>query len=114
MVLSRRSHRVDLASPTSIQLSPSTALHIQEKQFLEPWRACPMWLGVRWSDAAGRGPRTELLALDSDEAARWVRKRSRSGLEPDYDPELRFESSWKRGDRREYAAVHRVKRFSGF
>lgn len=113
-VLSRRRSPADVGAESSLPLPGHAALHLAESQFAEPWRACPLWVGVRWSSEEGATLQSELLALDPDEAEAWVRERSKAELNPDSDPELRFESTWERAGVRSHLAVHRLKRFIGF
>ena len=113
-VLSRRRTLPKLTSNSSVQLAANARLHLTEMEFLEPWRACPLWVGVRWSAKPGTKLRVELLAMDHDEAAAWVLTRSKVEFDPEPDPEVRFESTWDKGDVRHYVAVHRIKRFIGF
>jgi hypothetical protein len=112
--LSRRRKPIEIDADFSMQLPRNAALHVVEKGFPEAWRACPLWVGVRWSSKQGAIPGTEMLAVESEDAAEWVRSGSGVALDPGSDPELRFEASWERGGVRSYVAAHRLKRFTGF
>ena len=114
-VLSRRRRSpADVGARSPLSLPGHAALHVVETQFMEPWRACRLWVGMRCSSKEGTTIQFELLALDSDEAAAWVR--DGRGLEPDpgSDPEFSLESTWERAGVRSHVAVHRLKRFIGF
>jgi hypothetical protein len=97
-----------------VPLGSRRLLHVIETDFLEPWRACPLWIGVRWSGQSFPRLSAHLLAADSEEAAAWVRRRSRKALDPSEDPELRFECSFERKGVPAYVGMHRAKRLGGF
>ena len=113
-IVSQRRKTTEITGNRSVQLRGHAALHIAEKEFPEPWRACPLWVGVRWSSRDKARLRTESLALDPEEAATWVQVRSRFGPNQSPDPELSLEAIWERGGVRNYVAIHRLKRFIGF
>jgi hypothetical protein len=98
----------------SVSLGRGAALHVRQLGFPEPWRACPLWVGVHWSDKEGQRPDIELLAMDSQEAELWASAHAKGAIEPGTDPELCFRANWEHRGRRHMIAIHRVKRFIGF
>ena len=113
-VLSRRQALLVVGRSVSVPLSGQAKLYVARKLFPEQWRACPIWVGVRWSQKPGAAPRLELMAMDLDEATAWVQARSKRALDPGPRSDFRIESTWDRSGVREYTAAHRVKRFIGF
>lgn len=84
-------------------------LHLIESMFPEPWRACPVRLGVTWSVRSYPRPKIELMAADDQEAADWLRRRVPKGTEVDRREHVEFQ-------RRRVltsAGVFRVKRVMG-
>lgn len=100
------------ASPT--RLRAGLLLHAIETDFMEPWRACPLWVGVRWSERSYPSLKVEVMAADTDEALAWIRTRSRSPLVGRADPDCRLECFFERRKVLTYVAAHRVKHFCGF
>jgi hypothetical protein len=113
LTLSRRRPPDDLLDSMPFRLRDRVLLHVIETDFVEPWRACPLWVGVRWSERSRRLS-TELMAADSGEARDWIRTYSKSALDQRPDPALGLESSFQRRGVATHVAVHRVKRFAGF
>ena len=110
-----RGRSLDDEAPTSpIRVGSGRLLHLIEADFDEPWRACPLWVGVRWSEKSFPRIKTELMAADTDEATAWVRSHTRGGLELSSDPENRLECRSSRHGVGTYVAAHRLKRFAGF
>ena len=114
MTLSRRRNLPNFTGDDLVRLPRGGELHLIEAQFLEPWRACPMWVGIQWTSEAGAAFRAEQLALDAEEAVAWVSSISKGKIDHGFDAELRIESTWERGGVRHYVGVHRLKRFTGF
>ena len=112
--LSRRQPPEDPLKSSPHRLGDRVLMHVVETSFVEPWRACPLWVGVRWSAKSYPRLRVELIAADSSEAAEWVFSGSKSALDPSADHECRLEASFERRTVPTYVAAHRVKRFSGF
>ncbi len=100
------------ASPT--RLRAGLLLHAIETDFMEPWRVCPLWVGVRWSERSYPSLKVEVMAADTDEALAWIRTRSRSPLVGRADPDCRLECFFERRKVLTYVAAHRVKHFCGF
>lgn len=78
--------------------------------FPEPWRACPVWVGVTWSVRSYPRPKIELMVADEQEAADWLRERAPKGTEVDRPGHIEFQ---RRGVLAS-AGVFRVKRVMGF
>jgi hypothetical protein len=104
----RSSLRIPLQPP---ELSPGAkSLHLIQTEFPEPWRACPVWVGVSWSERSYPRMRIEPMAADESEAAAWLRKRTPKGMATDKPGQLEFQ---RRGVRTS-AGVFRMKRVMGF
>jgi hypothetical protein len=105
----------DRAPRLPLSLRNNVVLHRVETEFLPPWRACPLWLGVRWSSQSFPRLKAELMAADADEAQAWVSRYARAeAVDAGADPEVRFEATRIARGAERYVAAHRVKRFSGF
>ena len=85
-------------------------LHLTETLFPEPWRACPVWVGVTWGERRYPHLRIELMAADEAEAAAWLRRRTPKAMRVDHPGQVEFD---RRGVRAS-AGVFRVKRVMGF
>jgi hypothetical protein len=96
LTLSRRRPPADPLRAAPIKLRANMLLHVIETDFVEPWRACPLWVGVRWSERSHPRLSSELMAADAEEATSWIRSHARSALDPGSDPELRFETTFIR------------------
>lgn len=67
---------------TPREFSPKVrCLHLIQTVFCEPWRACPVRVGVAWSVRSYPRPKIELMAADEQEAAEWLRRRTPKGTE---------------------------------
>jgi hypothetical protein len=74
----RATLRLPAASP---EFSPKVrCLHLIPTTFLEPWRACPVRVGVTWSVRSYPRLKIELIAADEQEAAEWLRRRTPKGM----------------------------------
>lgn len=92
------------------EFSPrSRALQLFETLFPEPWRACPVWVGVSWSVRTYPRLRIELMAADEHEAADWLRRRVPKAKYADRPGQVEFE----RREVRSSAGILRVKRVIG-
>jgi hypothetical protein len=60
------SKRVTTAGP--IRVGDRYAVHLIKFPLPAPWRACPLWIETEWNDRSFPRMRTELLAVDLDEA----------------------------------------------
>lgn len=78
--------------------------------FPEPWRACPVRVGVAWSVRSYPRLKIELMAADEQEAADWLRRRTPKGMEVERRDQVEF---LRRGVLAS-AGVFRVKRVAGF
>jgi hypothetical protein len=66
---------------TAREFSPKVrCLHLIPTTFLEPWRACPVRVGVTWSVRSYPRLKIELMAADEQEAADWLRRRTPKGM----------------------------------
>ena len=86
------------------------ALHLIQMVFPDPWRACPVWIGITWSVKSYPAMKTELMAADESEAAAWLRRRGPKSAITDGTDQVEFE---RRGSLTS-AGVFRVKRVTGF
>ncbi len=112
--LSRRHAREDPVAASPIHLRDQVLLHVIETDFEEPWRSCPLWIGIRWSERSYPRLKLELMAADADEALAWIRSQSRNPLMGSNESEVRLECSFERRGVRSHIAAHRVKRLAGF
>lgn len=78
--------------------------------FPEPWRACPVWLGMSWSERSYPRMKFELMAADESEAAVWLRKRTPKAARIEGPGQVEFD---RRGVRTS-VGVFRAKRVMGF
>ncbi len=78
--------------------------------FPEPWRACPVWLGMSWTELSYPRMKIELMAADESEAAAWLRKRTPKAARINEPGQVEFD---RRGVRTS-SGVFRVKRVMGF
>lgn len=85
------------------------ALHSIQTVFLDPWRACPVWLGLTWSVRSYPAMKTELMAADEQEATDWLRRRVPKSVGLDGAGQVEFE---RRGVLSS-AGVFRIKRVTG-
>lgn len=70
--------------------STSRCLHLVPTSFPEPWRACPVWVGVMWSVRNYPRPKIELMAANEREAAEWVRLRVPKATRVDQPGHIEF------------------------
>ena len=54
----------------------SRYLRLLRTWFPEPWRACPVWVGIYWSERSYPRMRFESMAADEREAEAWLRRRT--------------------------------------
>lgn len=96
---------------TPVEFSPRVrCLHLITTMFPEPWRACPVRVGVTWSVRSYPRLRIELMAADEQEASDWLRRRTPKGMEVEARDQVEF---LRRGVLAS-AGVFRVKRVMGF
>lgn len=96
---------------TPREFSPKVrCLHLIQTVFLEPWRACPVRVGVTWSVRSYPRPKIELMAADEQEATDWLRRRTPKGTEVEDRDQVEF---LRRGVLAS-AGVFRVKRVMVF
>jgi len=104
----RTTFRLPAAPP---EFSPTArCLHLIPTMFPEPWRACPVRVGVTWSVRSYPRLRIELMAADEQEAADWLRRRTPKSVDVDRQEQVAFQ---RRGVLA-CAGVFRVKRVLGF
>jgi hypothetical protein len=97
------------ASPPEFS-SRARCLHLLETMFPEPWRACPVRVGLTWSVRSYPLPKIELMAADEQEAVHWLRRRLPKGMEAEHRDQVEF---LRRGVLSS-AGIFRVKRVMGF
>ena len=85
-------------------------LHLLQTVFPDPWRACPVWVGVTWSVRSYPRLEIELMPADEREAADWLRRRTPKRLHVDRPGQVEFERRAVLAS----AGILRVKRVSGF
>lgn len=85
-------------------------LHVIQTLFPEPWRACPVWVGVTWSERSYPRLKIELMPADAEEAATWLRRRTPKTVEIAGPGQVEFH---RRGVLAS-AGIFRVKRVMGF
>jgi hypothetical protein len=51
-------------------------MHLIQTLFPAPWRACPVWVGVYWTERIYPRMRIELMTADETEATAWLLKRT--------------------------------------
>jgi len=85
-------------------------LHMTQTLFPEPWRACPVWVGVTWSVRSYPSLKIELMAADEEEAADWLRRQIPKRMKVDRPGHVEF---LRRGVSTS-AGAFRVKRVMGF
>jgi len=90
--------------------SSGRCLHLIQTMFPEPWRACPVWMGVTWTARSYPRLKIELMAADDQEAADWLRRRTPKSLHMSEPGQVVFQ---RRGVLA-MAGVFRVKRVMGF
>jgi hypothetical protein len=81
-----------------------------EMTFPEPWRACPVRLGLTWSVRSYPLPKIELMAADEQEAIDWLRRHTPRGIKVGHRDQVEFT---RRGISAS-AGIFRVKRVMGF
>jgi hypothetical protein len=86
------------------------AIAVVEADFSEPWRACPVWIGVTWSERTFPHPRIEPMAADDGEALAWLRKRVPKRVAVERTGHCEFE---RRGVR-VGVGIYKAKRVLGF
>lgn len=92
-------------------LSPNgRVLHLVQTSFPEPWRACPVWVGVSWNERSYPRLKIDLMAADESEATAWLRRRTPKASRIDGPGQVEFA---RRGIRAS-VGVFRVKRVMGF
>ncbi|MDP9225468.1 MAG: hypothetical protein M3P18_16820 [Actinomycetota bacterium] len=84
--------------------------HLIATMFPEPWRACPVRVGVTWSVRSYPRLKTELMAADEQEAADWLNRRTPKGIDVEAQDQVEF---LRRGVLAS-AGIFRVKRVMGF
>ena len=85
-------------------------LHLEESLFPEPWRACPVWVGVTWSSRSFPKLQVELRAADDDDATDWLGNHVPNNVTVAKPEQLQFQ----RGDVTLGVGIIRVKRVLGF
>lgn len=88
----------------------SKSLRLIQMVFPDPWRACPVWVGITWSVRSYPRMKAELMAADDEEAAAWLRRRVPRSIAVDRPDQVEFE---RRGHLAS-AGIFRVKRVVGF
>jgi hypothetical protein len=93
-------------------LGQGITLHIIKPPFEEPWRSCPLWVGVQSSEARdGLKIKTHLGPMSDSEAKQWLVRRTNQPLGMSLRDESFREAIYVNGRGvRTYAGIHRVKR----
>lgn len=100
--------RLPAATP---EFAPTArCLHVIQTMFPEPWRACPVRVGVTWSVRSYPRMKIELMAADEQEGIDWLRRRTPQNTDVGGRDQVEFE---RRGVISS-AGVFRVKRVMGF
>jgi hypothetical protein len=85
-------------------------VHVIESLFPEPWRACPVWVGLIWNSRSFPSLQLELLAADEDDATSWLGSHVPRGVSVAKPGQMQFE----RGGVTLGVGIVRVKRVLGF
>lgn len=101
-----------LPLPSLVQLG-DRLLHVVEVVFPDPWRACPIWVGVRWSRATYPRMRVRVVVADEGEAAEWFRRRARKTSVVTAESSFRLEAIFDQRGIETYVGIHRLKRVEG-
>ena len=104
--------RRTLRLPENTPAFSSTArtLHLIQTLFPEPWRACPVRVGVTWSARTYPKMKIELIAADDEEGSEWLWRRVPKKIDLAGQEQVVFE---RRGIGTS-AGNFRVKRVMGF
>ena len=86
------------------------ALHMKQTLFPDSWRACPIWVGIAWSERSYPRMKVDLMAADESEALAWLVRRVPAVARTDQPEQVIFD---RRGVRSS-VGVFRVKRVMGF
>lgn len=84
--------------------------HLVRTELPDPWRACPVWVGVTWSLRSYPRLKLNLMAADDQGAVEWLRPRTPRESRLERPGQLEFE---RRGVPAS-AGIFRVKRVMGF
>jgi hypothetical protein len=112
--LSRRRPPDDLLAASPFALRDEVLLHFLECEVMEPWRACPLWVFVRWSETSYPRIAAELFAADPEEAAVRVRNRAKTASVVQVESGRIVACTLRRRGVTSHVAAHRVKRVNGF
>jgi hypothetical protein len=97
------------AAPPDFSAS-ARCLHLITTKVPEPWRACPVRVGVKWNVRSYPIPKIELMGADEQEAANWLRRQTPKGIDVEAQEQVEF---LRRGVLTS-AGIFRVKRVMGF
>jgi hypothetical protein len=115
VLLGHRRRAVDIETiPTMQSIGGGLVAHLHETEYLEPWPACPLWLGVEWSRSSRSKLRFELMAADEEEAMRWLASHLPRGAPVRSAIDAKHESLFTRRGVETYRAVHHTRWVSGF
>jgi hypothetical protein len=96
-----------------IMLGRQRLMHVVEVPFEDPWRSCPLWVGIRWNERTHPRIRTTLMPADSNEARAWFRAAARR--EPvTADPVWGYEALFTSRGTVSYVAALPAKRVNGY
>jgi hypothetical protein len=110
--LSRRRSAHKIAVGDAVVLGADRMLHLITIPFDPPWRACPLWLGIKWKEGQS-SPRVTPMAADADEARAWFEQAARGATPVAPTNDSWLETTLTRRGTRTYVAVHRLKRICG-
>jgi hypothetical protein len=104
--------RTVLRIPMTPRVNPESvrSLSLVESEFPEAWYACPVWMGLAWTEKSFPDPKIDLMAADEAEATTWLRRRTPKGIQIDHPGQVEFQ---RRGIRKT-VGIWRVKRVMGF
>lgn len=88
-------------------------LHVVPTGFLEPWHACPVWVGVHWSRSTYPKLDTKLFVASSEEAHEWVGGKAGRRAADAEPAALGHEALFIRRGVETYVAALQVKRLHG-
>ena len=106
--LGRRNAAGSIEIPSATSLARGMQLHVSPIPFEAPWRACPLWLGIEWSESKPR-PLLTPMAADDREALEWLGSVSK-GADPTHTLQDAYhEVLLTRRGTQHYVGVHHLK-----
>lgn len=90
------------------RLAQDLHLHVSPIPFDEPWRACPLWLGVEWRESKP-SPALTPMAVDDREAQEWLASMTKGADLTSTLPNCFHEVLQTRRGAQHYVGVHHLK-----